>query len=284
MTLVLMNYQRADFLYEYRSGKARQLDENRPAGQDKPPVYVPYEALHNLRGFQSVFGVSKAQAAENVIRGSTRGARYAVYCDTILVDFDGDVSVAYAFRDYLKAKGTAFILSHSGGRSIHFAIPCIPIFDVNAAYSVKLWAISHAIGCDPSIYSRNGMFRLHGTKHSKTGINKKILECFRGKAVEVSIVTEEYSDEFRLQSEGNFVNPGVPSIEGFFAQVQSLLSVEPAEGRRYQTLWSLGDSARAGGIPGHVTEGILRIINDQWRNPKPASELERLFNELRLRG
>lgn len=298
-TISLSNLTRADIRWEYRSKKVRERDESRPEGSDLPPVYIDHDTLAsgNLQGFQSMYGVHKAQAAANMLRGSTKAMRCEVWCDTLLVDFDDRPLEAKAFERYLESNKLAYLLCDSGGRSAHFHVPITPLWGFHVPYSVSKWLEQHAPGHDPSFpQSRNGMFRLLGTRHEKTGRFKTILKAVKGYVLHIPY--QEQPDEFGFRLGGL---DKIKAAESALMHVLSVVTVEPEGGRRHQFgLWSPLDSilncevrsSATGELkplklllsdPVSFAEGILFLINGSWSNMKPLDDLNRLLDDVRNR-
>jgi hypothetical protein len=262
-----MTMLRSDVLFEARSTKIRM----------GLPAYFTFEQLEYQRGFQSQFGITHEQAAMNQIIGDTSGARYPVYCDTVLVDFDDCPDDARLFRNGLEKDFLAFVEADSGGRSKHFHIAIDPIFGVSVPSSVKQWVANRSAKADLSVYHTNGMFRLFGTKHEKTGRVKKPTHRQKGRRAEILLI-----DEPRFWGEPSDFE--ISNIEGAIAFVLSLLSGQPPVGNRYQTLWScakalkeaLGDKPTT--MP--TIEGLLNAVNETWSQPKEVKEIHRLLKEI----
>lgn len=291
MTNSLSELSRSDFLFEFRSRKARQKDPSRTEGNDVPPRYVPFEVLGQLRGFQSAFGVSKEQAAFNIRRGSTRGLKFPVYCDVLLVDFDNQKTAADLFERRLNHEKAAYIRADSGGRSDHFHVAIVPIYGMDVPYSIKQWMAENAPGSDLSFYICGGNFRLFGTRHEKTGRIKSVVKTERGGRLSIPIVAEP--DPW--DGLGSIIGE-VKDVEAALGQILSLISCEPTEGNRHQSLWSAvhalltceiknpdgADTVTLGSIIQNresFVQSILYLINFSWQNPKPVSELMRLIND-----
>jgi hypothetical protein len=260
---------RSDVRFEFRSGKVRI----------GPPVYVTYGELQGLQGYQSQFGVPVAQARANTEAGQTKGAKYAVYSDILLVDFDDCLDRANSFDARLRHGGIAFIRAVSGGRSDHFHIAIEPMFGPDVPYSCKLWVAANAPGADLSVYHRNGMFRLFGTRHEKTGRIKELTGSNQG-----SRLTIPYHEEEPHVSWGT---SHVSDLEAALGYALSLLQSEPGVGARHQALWSFARSladAAAENVPdpGAFIEGFLHAINATWTNRKDTSDLHRIMRDLKL--
>jgi len=257
---------RSDILFEARSNKVR-------AGL---PTYFTFEQLENQRGFQSQFGVTHEQAAMNQIIGDTSGARYPVYCDTILVDFDDCPNDAHLFRTGLERDSIAFIEASSGGRSVHFHIAIDPVFSVSVPSSVKQWVANRSAKADLSVYHTNGMFRLFGTRHEKTGNIKEPTFRHQGKRAAVELLDEP---QFWGSS-----GPELSDLEAAIGFTLTLLNGQPPVGNRYQTLWACAKSLK--GALGDksttmtVIEGLINAINETWPQPKEAKEISRLIKEI----
>lgn len=287
------HFKRDDIVFEYRSKKMRQRDASRPEGSDLPPSYVPFDVLSQLRGFQSVFGFTREQAAENIKRGTTRGMKCAVYCDVLLVDFDNQEAAANLFERKLKNDKIAFIRAHSGGRSDHFHVALNPIFGVDVPYSLKQWMAENAPGSDLSFYHCNGNFRLFGTRHEKTGRIKVVVGTQAGSRLSIPIV-EEPDPWAGL---GSIIGE-VKDVEAALGNILSLIGCEPSEGNRHQSLWAavngiltseVQDPNGNENVPlGSLIENregfvqaILYMINYSWKNPKPEADLERLIRDFK---
>ena len=264
-----MVMSRSDVLFEARPAKVRS----------GLPLYFSFEQLENQRGFQSQFAVTRQQAVLNQLNGDTSGASYPVYCDIILVDFDGCPDDAQLFRTGLEADNIAFIEANSGGRSVHFHIPIDPIFGVSVPSSVKQWVANRSSKADLSVYHTNGMFRLFGTRHEKTGRIKEPTHRSKGKRASVKLLD--------VRDDWNDFNGDVTEVEGAFGFVLSLLNGQPPVGNRYQTLWSCAMALKSALGDKSTTistiEGIINAINESWPVPKEASEVTRLIREIARR-
>ena len=287
---------RSDILWEYRSRKARQKD----ADGNMAPTYIDAKLLWSgtLTGYQSMYGVTKAQAAANIHTGSTRGMDCPVWCDVVFVDFDDRPEDAVKLEKYLINRQVAHAVCDSGNRSVHFHIPIEPLFGEDVPYSIARWLEQHAPGHDPSFpQSRNGMFRLLGTTHEKTGRKKKMLRTFVGRLLDVPYV-ERGLPQFRLKAD---IRDRIPDAADALLHVMSVIMNEPLQGNRQQTgLWSPLDGIlncqvtnsqtgqktalkHAVNDPIAFAEGLLVMINGSWNNPKPYADLQRVLADLKGR-
>lgn len=256
--------KRSDVVFEFRSKKWRESDY-----LDRTvPCYVPYETLANLRGFQSVFGILKAQAVLNSRAGHTRGVDYPVYCDLLLVDFDNPKGEDDAFERYLIKQGYAHLRATSGGRSTHFHIPIVPIFGTGVPFSVVTWMDSHSTGHDRSFYHSNGNFRLLGTRHEKTGRYKVIVRQAQGKRLQIPLI-EEPSDVWTSTG----ATSEVSALEDGLIQALSILGSEPGIGGRHIALFALAKSLRDAGACIEMANELGRLINERWVNQKSEKEI-----------
>lgn len=298
--IFLSDLTRDDIRWEYRSKKVRERDGTRGEGADLPPVYIDHETLISgrLQGFQSMYGVHKTQAALNIKRGNTKKLYCEVWCDTLLVDFDNKPNESLAFKKYLDSNGYAYIHSDSGNRSDHYHVPITPLFGIHVPYSVSRWLERYAPGHDPSFpQSRNGMFRLLGTRHEKTGYYKTVLSAVKGRILEIPYIEEP--DEYSFGRLGGMDQ--IKSAEAALMHVLSVITVEPTEGRRHQFgLWSPVDSVLNCVVkdpnsgeqkplkhlisdPIRFAEGLLYLINGSWEHHKPVADLERILDDVRNR-
>jgi len=260
---------RSDVRFEFRSGKVRQ----------GPPVYVSYRELLVLKGYQSQYGVLKKQADFNTQAGQTKGVTYEVYCDTLLVDFDACVHRADFFDGVLCRAGIAFLRGVSGGRSDHFHIPIDPMFGTDVPYSCKAWILQNAPGADTSVYHRNGMFRLFGTIHEKTGRPKILTKTVQGQRLHI-----EYQEEAPRVS---YSTGHVSDLESALSYALSLCGNEPTMGTRHQQLWSLAKSLadatnQTVSDPAGLVFGLLQAVNANWANKKDTDDIHRIVRDLKL--
>jgi hypothetical protein len=143
------------------------------------PLLVPVEEVVRHTGFRSVFMFDEATRDYILAQGSTRDLRsFAVYSDTLFVDFDGTDSTA--FKQMLIDQGIAFLEFDSGHRSTHYHITIEPMHGPNVAARQKAWMKEHASHADLSIYHNAAVYRLERTYHKSTGKPKILLASYSG--------------------------------------------------------------------------------------------------------
>lgn len=149
------------------------------------PKLVPLSEVHKHTGFRSVFAYDDVTAAVIRDTGSTRGLNnISVYCDVLLLDFDGRDSDD--FEKYLQSLGVGYERADSGNRSDHYHIPIRPIEGTTVPAACKDWVHKHAPTADLSFYHPSGQYRLTGTFHAKRpGHRKEIIRVVQGPPLEL---------------------------------------------------------------------------------------------------
>lgn len=241
--------------------------EFRPlVGRSGSMIFVPFQTLLGLEGFQSVFGVSLDTARELYRLGSRAGFCGEVYCDTLLVDFDDTPEQAKAAEEFFEKAGIAFLKYDSGNRSIHFHVPIVPMTGENVPFSVRSWVLTNLPGADLSFYHHQGMYRLPGTRHQKTGRRKTLLRKSIGTRLRIPPVLPK--------SVENGVCNVADGIEEILMKAVQLILDPPTKGNRHTNLWSLGSRLKAAGFTNEFIEEFLNGINEQWKEKKSRNEIQ----------
>lgn len=247
--------------------RAEVVFEFRPfVGRSGGLVFVPFHTLLGLEGFQSVFGVSLDTARDLYRLGSRAGFCGEVYCDVLLVDFDDVPEQAKAAEELFENDGIAFLKYNSGNRSIHFHVPIVPMTGEGVPFSVRSWVASNLPGADLSFYHHQGMFRLPGTIHLKTGRRKTLLRKFVGARLRIPSVLPKSIE--------NGVCDVTDGIEEILMKAVQLILDPPTKGNRHTNLWSLGSRLKTAGFTHEFIEELLNGINEQWEEKKSRNEIQ----------
>lgn len=214
-----------------------------------PPKLVLLSDVLKYRGFRTIVGYD-AKSAENIcITGTTQGLQgKEVYADTLFMDFDNHDPIE--FRQWLQQSELSYEEYHSGGRSVHFHIPIVPVFSDWITIAMKFWVKKHAPTADISFYHNAGLYRLPGTYHAKyPGQYKRLIAAKAG--------TELLLTRAGVVSLPHAVVTKGP--EAFFA----MLSQRKTEGQRQPFLWRLAVVGLEAGLT------LSQVIEDAlWWNER----------------
>lgn len=220
------------------------------------PKLVSYGAKYQHVGFTSVYGYPLEAQKHIESTSSTRGlSKFAVYSDTLYVDFDNEEEAAENLEMYLLVHGYAFERYHSGGRSIHFHIPIVPMYGINVPHSQKLWIERYAPKADVSIYRHTGLYRLPGTYHVKNPGNKKRMEVAHNGPTKLKI--ENVPRGVTVQEEEEVQNP-----EFFYNVLGKLLHRRMDQGGRHKHAFKIAMAGKAAQLPRDRVESLLRMWNN----------------------
>lgn len=234
---------------------------------------IPVEELVGKVGYRSVYGFDEGTSLIVRARKHSRDFhQFPLYAEWLLVDFDDQPEEAMKLKNFLVENDIQYGLYDSGNRSYHFHIPHEPKFSKDLPYShLKLLERMglNMSKVDTSIYRPNSIFRLTGTRHTKTGKKKVLLEeNTTGVLLDFDLV-ETPPKHFGDTGEGE---------KDLFYLANSILQFEvdpPLEGNRYPTLFALGCACKDSGLSESATFEILSKFNESFDDPKCESEVKR---------
>ena len=258
-------------VWEYRSNVSRS----------GAPVYVPFHVLMNMQGFQSVFGIPTEEAQKNSERGSSAGSTYPVYCDTLLLDFDDCPDKAALAEEYFKNVGAAYLKFDSGNRSVHFHVAIEPMCGVAVPGSIKQWVTANMEGADTSFYHNQGMYRLPGTVHRKTGRKKLLLDRASGGRLIIPML------ELRRYGRDDGGMGGIEvedSLQSILEKMLYFTHFPPSPGNRHMALWSLAERLnvlfKKESERRQTIETMLWSLNDTWKERKERGDIVAIVSRL----
>lgn len=160
------------YLYEYRSTSVRK----------GMPIMLPKEEFIHLNGFISLFGFSQDAVDYILSTGATRGVgkHFALYSDTLKLDFDDAPDAEKRALGWLKERGINHRLYSTGNRGHHIHIDIKPMEMRGLASFFASLVGSLFPGADVNIYKPTGIIRLPGTYHAKTGGKMKLVDEYKG--------------------------------------------------------------------------------------------------------
>lgn len=227
--------------------------------------FVPVEHLSQHTGYRSVFSWS----LENVNSAHSAGTVKILkdkpaFADTIFVDFDNNEKGALGFKATLDNEDVLYEMYTSGGRSIHFHISMVPVYDVRVPNSVRKFMQNFSqFGYDQSVYNYCSLFRLSGTTHEKTGKPKKLIERSGFFQVELDLVdpdriaiavTDHDALAVAVALYSNYIGGGV------------------AEGGRYTVQWKVAKAFQEAGLSFDTALELVLAMDTSWKSLSKGSD------------
>jgi hypothetical protein len=221
-------------------------------------------------GYASIYAFDEAAANEVIASKCSQGlGKYAVYSDRLIIDLDDGDSTLPDVESKLVSAGYRYDLYSSGGKGYHIYLFHLPIGSVDLPYSQLQFVNKLDIKCDRSLYQHGRIVSLPGRIHEKTKRRKTLLKQVPGELISFPVVPRPTVIPV---FEGLC---GLDTLQAGVVSVLGMLMCEPDVGNRYQSIWATSrDLLRAGLKPESVLDIMMRI-NEQWRNQKPQSEVER---------
>ena len=221
---------------------------------------VPLASIEGKTGFRTIYSFAEDAAEVIKAQGASRGmARFPVYADKVVWDFDqGESGVKDAIA-WAKELDLPYALFSSGSKGFHFEVPHTPIFDVNVPYTHKCLVEKVGIPTDPSLYHAARLFRLEGTIHEKTGKPKVLVERHDGGSIlELSIKTPEPTRFSISQIDDEDVS------KFLFQEISNRIGNSPGCGRRHVWAWGMARDAYRTGLSYEATLELLKMVNSTW--------------------
>jgi hypothetical protein len=239
---------------------------------------LPYAEAVRRSGFRTVYAFSEEDAKTIKESRNSRGfSRFIPSSVELFIDLDSPEFLEEAQRNIEKL-GWRYSLWTSGSKGYHIHIP----HNLSSGYGLpsfhKDMALQVSPNADVSLYRNNSLFRLPGTIHAKTGRPKTLIKTggVIAPRVPFECAGEPETNEIKFafgESDESELSLALGAIQGF-------LKRQPGEGRRYQTLWSIGKGLADGGLSNACTRELLEVVNNSWPNPKEESEIERCLRDV----
>lgn len=235
--------------------------------------FVPVVDLHDYTGYRSVFAWSSEHTAEAKTAGTVKVLKdKPAFTDTIFVDFDNNEKGALAFKKDLDDEDLLYEMYTSGGRSIHFHILTVPVYDIRVPNSVKKFMqnfLSH--GYDQSVYNYCSLFRLSGTIHEKTGKPKELIDRGGFYSLELNLVEP---DKIAI----------IPADHDALAVAMALYSnyigSGVAEGGRYTVQWKVAKAFQEAGLSFDTVLELVLAMDESWKTlSKGPTETKRAVTD-----
>lgn len=221
--------------------------------------FVSVDEILNHTGYRSVFAWNSEDAALASSAGTVKVLKdKPAFADTIFVDFDNNEKGALAFKGELDNQDIIYEMYTSGGRSIHFHIFMLPVYDVLVPNSVRKFMENFKQhGYDPSVYNYCSLFRLSGTIHEKTGKPKALIERGGFYLLELNLVAP---DKIAI----------IPADHDALAVAMALYSNYigggVAEGGRYTVQWKVAKALQEAGLSFDTALELILIMDGSWKN------------------
>lgn len=239
---------------------------NHRKGNMMPAKYIKQLLLAPDPGYASIYGFSKEDAQTIKDSGNSSGfSRFAVYADTLYMDFDTGLEDALKVSELLEDKGIAHTVWDSGSKGGHLHIEQVPAYCQHLPYCQKRWVMTLGIECDLSLYQHGRILSLPGRIHPKTGRAKTQVKAVLGSPVNLDLSPPPPSLTFKFEP--------ILGLEGGLLQVLGLLSDPPTPGNRHQRLWSAAERLASAGLTEITTTELLIEVNSKWPEPKSEQEV-----------
>jgi hypothetical protein len=227
--------------------------------------FIPVEDVVNHTGYRSVFAWSREDADAARAAGTVKVLKdRPAFADTIFVDFDNNEKGALAFKDELETQDVLYEMYTSGGRSIHFHISTMPVYDALVPNSVRKFMQNFKqYGYDESVYNYCSLFRLTGTLHEKTGKPKELIETGGFYYIDLQLVepdrivivpTDHDALSVAIAIYSNYIGGGV------------------AEGGRYTVQWKVAKAFQEAGLSFDTALELVLAMDESWKNLSKGPE------------
>lgn len=247
-------------------------------GYGKLPSFRRNHELGNLKGFSSLYSVSKQESENITAAGTISGFKGSVWSERLWVDVDSYDS-ADAVESKLKELGYDYLAYDSGGKGAHFGISRETRPSHLLPEQDKHWvqtALSGIPGIDTSIYTHLHLFRLPGTTHERTGRPKELVEHSTG----TSLVHGSYIRPVRTSDPSPYLANGTGD-KSVFSSYQVMSQVGKVRvGGRHASLVKSAYGLRDTGIPVAAARWWLLELNKHFEEPKREEEIEKILQDV----
>lgn len=227
--------------------------------------FIPIEDVINYTGYRSVFAWSREDADTAHAAGTVKVLKdRPAFTDTIYVDFDNNETGALAFRDELEMQDVLYDMYTSGGRSIHFHIFTMPVYDILVPNSVRKFMQNFKrYGYDESVYNYCSLFRLPGTLHEKTGKPKELIG--QGGFYYIDLPLVEPDKIALIPADHDALSVAV-------ALYSNYIGGGVAEGGRYTVQWKVAKAFQEAGLSFDTVLELVLAMDESWKNLSKGPE------------
>lgn len=221
--------------------------------------FIPVVDLDMHTGYRSVFAWSSEHATEAKTVGTVKVLKdKPAFTDTIFVDFDNNEKGALAFKQELDNEELLYEMYTSGGRSLHFHIQTVPVYDVLVPNSVRKFMQKFLqYGYDQSVYNYCSLFRLSGTIHEKTGKPKELIDRGGFYTLELNLVEP---DKIAV------VTADHDALAVAMAIYSNYIGSGVAEGGRYTVQWKVSKALQEAGLSFDTALELVLAMDESWKN------------------
>lgn len=222
-------------------------------------------------GFRSVYMFEKSAAEEIKAAGSSKGfRRFVPYSDRLIIDLDSGESQLNGITALLS--GYSYKLYRSGSKGFHFEIETPLYYGHDLPQAHKEFVAGLNVGADLSLYRHSSLVALPGRIHPKTQKRKTEIAANVGELLTIPEPTQVWLPTPQIE-ESEF------DLAFLFTRLATTAAQEPDQGWRHTTLWSVAESMSRLGLHIDTAIDLLTRINEQWKNPKAADEVERAVKQ-----
>jgi hypothetical protein len=239
---------------------------NHRKGNMMPAKYIKQLLLAPDPGYSSIYGFSKEDAQTIKDSGNSSGfSRFAVFADTLYMDFDTGLEDAAMVSALLTDQGIAHSLWDSGSKGGHIHVKQVPAYAQHLPYCQKRWVMTQGFVCDLSLYQHGRILSLPGRIHPKTGRPKRLIAEEAGEPISLDLSPAPATLAFNFEP--------VIGLERGLLQVLGLISDPPTPGNRHMKLWSCAEALASAGMSPTTVYELLCEVNSKWPEPKSEAEV-----------
>ena len=235
--------------------------------------YIPEDALINKTGFQSVFGYKDLHHGLIPKSGVT-----PLYANKVFIDVDSLEKSASIVANRLRDQEVAHEVWLSGHKGYHFVVKTEPMLGPCIDQSIKQWISSNfgdIAGVDTSMIHARGLIRLPGTRHSKTGRLKTLVDEFQTEGV-----LKVPEGKIELPKEYFLPEDPIEAAEVAFLTIVRGYRFPPPVGARAVTTWRIIKTLQEGGYTANEAYEVMCKINNSWPAPKPEETVEKVVRQV----
>lgn len=241
------------------------------------PTVLPVSDTDSLEGFTSLYRIT-LESAEGILEATTTaGFKGSVWSEKLWIDLDSKETLDKT-KEILNGLGVSYSVWFTGNRGYHIGIQR----DAQPSHVLpeqdKSWVRRTVPYADLGIYTHLHLFRLPGTRHSKTGVRKELVGTAPGR----SLVHAPY-ERPRVHSPSVIQSSNsTSSVFSDFLVMSQLGRVRV--GNRHSTLVRTGFALRDRGLDSGFTRTWLIEMNKQFQEQKSHEEIEKIIQDIYSRS
>lgn len=240
--------------------------------------FITDDCLDNRKGFISLYKIDYNTAEAIKSTGTTKEFKGVCWSERLWIDIDSGEAADRAEETLIKM-GLDYVAYFSGRKGAHFGIlrehepsHLLPLKD-------KMWVMNNFPEADLSLYNAMHLFRLPGTVHEDTGIEKSLVSQSKTTRALKLLELEEVKS-------GNIVSnsPMLPSnnSNSIFDSYRFMCQIKKVRnGNRHSTLvnacYALRDDVKIGLDAANF---LVKELNKHFLEPKSEEEVEKIVRSI----